>query len=138
MPIQIDWLQENRVLYERISGVVMADDLKVIPSALAPFLGNGSAPIHLLVDMRDVEEYPRNVRQLKDAMDNMNRSEIGWTLLITSDKVVRFLSSVTTQILVPHARMKVFDTPDDALRFLSEQDTTLAPFPQLAGHTLGT
>lgn len=127
MPIEKSWLQPDRVIFQRYVGTVTLEDLDESQRLSTSWLETGTPPIHHVVDMSTVEEYPKSLSQFKNTLYSIRDPRLGWVIIIADRPVVRFLASIIAQIVVPQGRLKLFDTLDAGLRFLAEQDSTLAP-----------
>jgi hypothetical protein len=125
MPYNISWYIPDRVIHEEFYGTVNLEEVEQIQHIFAAYLDLGKAPVHVLVDMTRLEEYPKSVSQLKSAMVMMNNQNLGWVVIINQNPVLKFLTSVMTQLTVSNVRFRLFDTLEDGLEFLKERDSTL-------------
>jgi hypothetical protein len=128
MAYEIKWYVEGRIIYDRLYGDLTFDDAVQTSSILTDYLGR-AAPlplIHVIVDLSEMERMPLevNLKRFNQAMQHMKAPNLGWTLMITSHPIARFLASTLTQIA--RARFRTFTSREEALAFLSDQDETLA------------
>lgn len=79
--------------------------------------------MHSIIDTTQVKRHP-NLIQATRTLSFPPAERIGWTLLIGTNTVVRFVASVVFQTV--NRRFRLFGTVDDALRFLAENDETVA------------
>ncbi|NDJ62856.1 MAG: STAS/SEC14 domain-containing protein [Chloroflexi bacterium] len=128
MPYTADWYLPSRVMLQRYSGTLAPDEITELGQLAAHYIGAGTAPVHILIDITDLERYPTNIKQIVNAVRHDSDTEkIGWVIYINSpNAVVKFMASVATQVLFQNVRLRLFETLDEALAFLLDRDVTLA------------
>jgi hypothetical protein len=85
-----------------------------------------SAPmVHILVDLREVEKMDAGVHEISRALSHLREPYMGWTLLVTNNRLIQFVGSIVVQ--VAKARFRAFTDYDEAYAFLMEQDQSLPP-----------
>lgn len=129
MPYDVGWYIEGRVIHDRLSGTVSIEDAEGTGQIIVEYLNEGTRPVHLIVDMTTASGFAPtvNVRRIHDIVTRQMRSEsLGWTLLVSENKLARFLASTVSQLA--RISMQTFSTLDDAVAFLREYDPTLTGY----------
>lgn len=126
MPMSIEWMLPNRILYERLYGAVTLDDLRTLQrECLHMMETSGIAPIHIVVDFSGATDFPRNIPQLRNALVYTGTMRLGNVILITQNPLIRFLSTVVAQLRFYSMILRCFDDRESALAHLLEQDASL-------------
>ncbi len=127
MPYKVEWLVENRVLISRYTGILTMEDARGQVKEGNAMLRNGIPLTHSIVDMTGVDKLP----PLQAASEFMStdlsdvRDKLGWTIIITNNKFLKFASSLFVPMF--KVRQRFFGSLDEALAFLQEEDSTLPP-----------
>lgn len=131
VPSEVKWYFEDRVLYERLYGTVTLDDIRSLNIASKAFLANGTPLVHVIVDLSEVERFPTSLATIKEFVKPApNQKALGWVILFgTTNPLLRFLSSVVTQLAGENVRMRVMDELGETLDFIRKQDETLSHIP---------
>lgn len=133
MPCELKWYLQDRVLLQRLSGVVTLEDVKVSNAQLKTFLASGVAPTHVIVDLSGVERFPTSLSTIKEFVQPVpNQDILGWVLIFgAKNALLRFLASMVTQLAGENVRMRMLDTLPEAIDFIRKQDETLVNLPVL-------
>ena len=127
MPYKVQWLVEKRVVLSRYEGIVTIEDARGQVSEANALLRDGIPLTHSIVDMSTVEKLPS--LQLASEFMGTDMSEVrdklGWTIVITNNKFLKFASSLFVPIF--KVRQRFFGSLDETLAFLQEEDNTLPP-----------
>jgi hypothetical protein len=127
MPYKVEWLVEKRVLLSRYEGIVTIEDARGQVREGNTLLREGVPLTHSIIDMSSVEKLP----SLQLASEFMStdlsevRNKLGWTIVITNNKFLKFASSLFVPMF--KVRQRFFGSLDEALAFLQEEDSTLPP-----------
>ncbi len=123
----VTWHIEGRIIYDCPTGVVTIESAQTSSYAVHRLLDSqpDTPPnsIHLILDMRQVEEIPRNLSSATQTLNYMRHPALGWTIMITENQIQRLFSSVLAQMF--RVRFKMVANLDEALLFLQRYDTTL-------------
>lgn len=125
MPYQLTWRVPQRVIYEQLSGQIGIGDIQDIQDLFHQYLAQGQAPVHLIVDMREVTDYPLNLAQIKNQMITTDRTPLGWIMIVNQNPMPKFLTSVATQLSITNTRLRMVDSPEQAFALLQEYDPAL-------------
>lgn len=127
MPYKVEWYVEKRVLLSRYEGVVTIEDARGQVAEGNRLLRQGIPLTHSIIDMTAVDKLP----PLQVASEFMStdlsdvRDKLGWTIVVTSNKFLKFASSLFVPMF--KVRQRFYGTLDEALAFLQDEDTTLPP-----------
>lgn len=120
------WLVQGRVLYARFDGEVAVDHVMAFNAEMQRWIGEeGVAPVHVILDLFGVDRLPSNIRDLMGKMRVDHPEKSGWTVIVSSSPMTRFIAAVTAQIL--RQKVHAAHTLHDACLFLVQADTTLPP-----------
>jgi hypothetical protein len=124
MPYTIGWHIPDRVVLITFEGTMTLDDIDHMNLDTMALVGQGVPPIHVVSDLLAMERYPTSIQEISKFIRNDMKARLGWTIVITRNKLVRFMSAIIIQLT--GARLRFFDTLDDALIFLHDNDVTLS------------
>lgn len=126
MSYEGSWYADKRVVLQRLWGTVTLEEAAQAHHTMVQFLDEGTPLVHVLVDLSQVEQFPTNLIALKRAMPPIEHSGMGWMLVCgAGNPMLRFVASTIIQIMMPGLRLRMFDTLDQSLTFLQDQDSTL-------------
>lgn len=126
MPVDVRWIDDGRVIYERFYGQVTIADLNAAQIMFRALLSGTTQRVHSLIDLRALEDYPRSLSQIRDSLTLLRSNQLGWIVLITHENaVIKFLGSVITQLMIPGASFTICATPQAAIEFLLRQDHSI-------------
>jgi hypothetical protein len=128
MSYKLQWVSENRLSYVHVWGDYNLQELKDSSEEVQAWVANGTPLVHHIADFRDMETYPTNLAQILKSVPFMQEPNLGWVIILSDNRMVKFLSSMATG--VSKARFRTFSNLEDALVFLAERDSTL---PDLTG-----
>lgn len=102
MPIKINWLVKNHVIYSEASGTIIKEDVLHLSVCLNQMLQEAQGnKVHFLQDIRLVESPYTNYAGIKDLFGNF-RAMGGWYVVLDNEKknlIFTFVIGVLTQIL---------------------------------------
>ncbi len=128
MPYEITWYIPNHLIMDRLYGKVTIDEVGETSRILAEMLKRDQPLpyIHMIVDVSDMIGIPEdmNLERVKVAMEHMSSPTLGWTLLITTSTVARFIATIAVQVM--RQRYRAFATVEEAVAFLAGQDPHVA------------
>jgi hypothetical protein len=131
MPSEASWYQDQRVIYWRVWGQITLEDIAQINKDQQKLLSVGTAPVHTISSIGDVDRFPTDLRQLKEALDGVNHPHLGWTLVVgPTTPLKRFVTMTVTQMIIPDARLRMFNTMEEAVEFLRHVDETVLVAPR--------
>jgi hypothetical protein len=123
MPNRIIHLVDHHLLFIVAWGRMTPDELHAYDDSIVAIMDAATVPqLHAIYDYTHAEAMP----SLKDlsALKGGRHPKVGWSIFVgVPSQFLKFLISVTVQVM--RARMKVFDTYEDALTFMQESDPSL-------------
>ncbi len=123
MLYECHWYVDQRILYQKISGAIVPQDLMTIQTDGDPKIESGIRYVHVIVDALDVTNFPINLGDLNKVMRRTSSDKRGWTVIIASNRMLQFLAS--TLIQLAGMRVRVFPTLDEGVAFILQQDNTI-------------
>ena len=125
MTFEMGWLEPGRVVFVKFRGEMTVEEIHEESQQLIEYLDNGASPlVHSLVDLTTLDNFPINVGVLNRAtVDSLRHPRLGWTVLITDNRMVKYLGAMVTGL--SGVRYRTFTSLNEALTFLNEVDSTL-------------
>ena len=125
MPYQISWQLEKRVLMVKLFGILTDQESTEVGEINSRHIQEGIAPVHIIVDARDLDKFPTNLRQNSQFMGYLSTPSLGWVVAIgiANNMLARFAVTVISQVI--HFRLAQRDNMTEAIRYLESQDATL-------------
>ena len=74
-----------------------------------------------------MSKYPTRLMDIVSVTSLFREPNLGYVLLISSNRIVRFLASATVQ--VHGARFRAFDTPEEVRQFIQMLEPDLGELP---------
>lgn len=125
MPASMHWHIPGRVLYQRLYGDLTLEDIHQLNrDFLQMRASEGTGKVHSILDVRDVGEFPRQLRELNGILTPDATGTSGWMVVVTTNPLIRFIASVTVHLA--QLRMHTCTQVEDAERFLLHHDATLS------------
>ena len=126
MPIDLSWYEPQRIVRAHVYGEAGLSELKQMIVDIQPYLEEGIAPVHVILDDATAGPPPISIKQLKDIMDTGKRSidKLGWIVGIGDvNPIAKMVIPLLAKIVkIKHVRV---DTLDAALTVLKKQDLSL-------------
>ena len=125
MPAETSWYIEKHVINSRFYGTVTADDITRQQDDLSAFIAAGESPLHLLMDVRDVQSAPSDFRKILPALRQFGDDrQIVSALLISDSTLQNFLSVLASRFIgIP---VRTFKTMEQADQFLARHNLTVS------------
>ncbi|RMG86802.1 MAG: STAS/SEC14 domain-containing protein [Chloroflexi bacterium] len=122
MPFEISWYIPKRVILSRLVGDVTEDDMHGMFDLSIAMLDEGQPPVHMIADQTAVGKFPNNLSAMQ-FMVRKPHPNMGWVVVVSSNRVARFLTNILFQVMpVP---TKMVDTMDAALTYLNHVDNSI-------------
>lgn len=131
MPYRVEWLLENRVVLSVYTGLMSLEDARGQVREANALLRQGIPLTHSVIDMTEVTRLPPLQATSEFMSTDLTdvRDKLGWTLIITNNKFLKFASSLFVPMF--KVRQRFFGSMDEALKFLQEDDSTLPPLKKV-------
>lgn len=122
MPPHIEWLISERVLYFNLEGDVDRACFSAVNAAVAAFVLEGQAPIHLVADIQDLRSLSMNVQWISKT--TAIRSErVGYIMVVGAKGFFNFTTKAVR--LLTKTKIHMVATIEDALAELWDLDASL-------------
>lgn len=126
MPIELSWQQPRRVIYERFHGTITIEEMSAIQQKFIEYLNEGEAPVHAIIDLSAVRDFPKSISQIRQGLVSTGNTQLGRIVLVTGkNPVLRFISSVISQLILKNAQYALCDSLEEAARLLRERDPSV-------------
>ncbi len=122
MPVEQSWLVPNRVILQQFYDKVTVEEINQSSSEHIALVQAGIPLVHTIIDTTAIELHP-GIAELKQDLAIERADNEGWRIIISTEGTTRFAASFAMQMI--DQRHRLFDTLDDALEFLQEQDETI-------------
>jgi hypothetical protein len=124
MPAVNEWIIPGRVLAAHYSGDLKLEEVSTSNDEAQHWIANeGVAPVHTVVDLSGITRYPTNLKDVRDIVRVDHPEMAGWSIIVSGNTIVRFISSTVTQLM--RQKVRVFDSLDEGYAFLWETDASL-------------
>ncbi len=121
MAFEIRYFSEQMLIFFRVNGDVSLEEYREISPRYGMVLKQVETYTDVLVDLRAIHRFPTSISQLRKLSMDLGSPKVGWVILVTGDKpMLKFVATVLLQIQTRNGRMRVFDTLEDAIRFLKD------------------
>lgn len=134
MGYSVTWYVPQRVYIVHIYGDIGLEEYQAGIDTSTEFVRAGVRPVHAIIDARQITKFPVQMKAVVQSSGVFREPNLGWVLVLTDNLVVKFLTSVISQL--SETRYKIFSHPEEALTFLYSRDVTLPdpdPYPILEG-----
>jgi hypothetical protein len=135
MPVDVRWLVARRVIVHEFSGRLTLDDA-TRASLEGPILAaQGTPPVHMVVNLLAVTQFPRSIQQLMVAIQNNPRLDrIGLlVVVIRHNPMLRFVATILTRVHYASLRIGTAESVPGALQQIRAFDRTLEPWITVEG-----
>ncbi|MBN1964825.1 MAG: hypothetical protein JW910_09270 [Anaerolineae bacterium] len=124
MPYTLEWLIPDRVLVGRFTGQIPLEELAQFTAEQHAAIAQGTPPVHFINDARQAEGMKIDFKGLQGLVKALGHAEgLGWHIDVMSGRFQRMLSAFALQLYGTRSRQ--FDTMEEALAFLRDNDSTL-------------
>ena len=138
MPHEISWYIEKRVIGVRIYGEVDRDEPIDSSTQISELSLEGTAPIFLLLDFRDVTKFSTDVGYILPRMKERsgNNGNVTWTIFLTDNKMFGFFGALASNVMKMPMRMcKTQEEANALIAHLAPELADLLPAPKPVGET---
>ncbi len=123
MPFQMGWHKENRIAKVLIYGDVTLAEVTSLDQEISEYLNEAELPVHILFDATQVNTFPTNVLQLREAITCITHPQLGWIAFIDDGSPSNPLLNMLSQLLGSNYR--AFGNVKMGLDFIKSQDASL-------------
>lgn len=102
MPYKTFWYKQDAILFTEVMGELTEEDMFAFNREYNEvYITDSRKKVHLICDLRSMDNYPKNLKRIRDASQNTARNPgLGWIILIGSENpFIRFLASTVFQMV---------------------------------------
>lgn len=132
MPIKATWIVPKRLFVYYNYGITTRDELENGMVLIQQYLNEGEAPIHVIIDMRQSVEVPKEIAYLRKLINVYKHAQMGWVITLSQNSLVNFINNILSNFI--HIHYESCKTEQEAYAFLEKVEPSLAklpPYPQL-------
>lgn len=126
MPYQIEWLVEDRVIFNKVSGYLsLSETFQITDGYIELFDASPHDKIHILVDFQEMTGYELNLSGLRQSSDGtLSHNKMGWLIAYGLDAtvhpMVRFTFAYVTQFF--RTQLRIAQDHAEAVHILKRID----------------
>jgi hypothetical protein len=125
MSYEVKWRTEDSIILVRLWGDLSIDEFPEFDRLILQHIDQSQRSlVHVWVNLKEVTKFPANVRQVHKALTHLNHERVGWSVIITDNRLIKFVGHMITQLT--KNRFRAFTTEAEATEFLKTMDTELA------------
>lgn len=122
MPYTIEWHTPSVIIALHLTGDITLTDIQAFNTDVITMLDSVDCALaHVIADFSDANLLPTKVTDLRDTLTYLQHEHIGWTAVITHNQLMKFLTSIVSQM--SQARFRSFETFTDAVEFIAYVDS---------------
>ncbi len=125
MPVQVEWLLENRIIIVKSHGILTVDDFRNSAREVTRMIGSCDTPcVHIVMDDTLVTEIPRSISSMRHATTWLDHPRLGWAVCYgTEDRFITFVSQMVAR--VTRIRYRRVADYGEAIALLQAKDGSL-------------
>lgn len=121
MPYSVDWFRPNHVIQLELIGNVSLEEAKHINTELLALLGQAETTVHMVADATTLENFPKNILQIKNTQAYLQHPKLGWIFFISQpNPLIRFFATTIAQVI--GTRLRIVETIDEAVTIIDKID----------------
>src|SRR5689334_21026279 len=124
MPIEIRWLEPDKIIYETCRGQISGTEHCSALDTCLHYLDQANSPVNLIVDWRGAEAIPYLAESLPKAVRLRRHPNMGWLVIVPVNFELLYREDVLAKI-VPF-RYRFCLTCEQAIDFLRSSEANLA------------
>ena len=124
MSFEVSWYLPERIIHVQVLAELDLSAVEAMSHETLKYMEQGIAPVHILLDDAKGGRPPISLKEMQARMEVANHPSIGWIVGVgEADPVAKFLIPLLMKVVkMKYTRVA---TIEDALGFLSKQDTTI-------------
>ena len=125
MAYKVEWFVEKRIISGQFSDVISLSEARESSEQIALLVSSGTAPVHLIADLRDMLHSPTGVHSTREfTASYFNHPNMGWVVVIGGNVIAQFMITVLNRIT--SMKIQKANTYEDALTVLKGLDSSLS------------
>lgn len=119
MPLQLIPLKAHPVIVIKLIGQITIEDIQSLIEQSNQLIDTYNEYVYFVTDTTQLEKIIFHLSDVSLLHTETLHPKFGWSIIITTNPVFRFLGSMTTQLLATN-RLKVVNSIDNAIEFLKD------------------
>jgi len=117
MPFETKWYVEGRVATAYNWGELTLEQLRATSAELLTLVRSGTAPVHLVVDTRDVTKMPSSfLPMLKEIEPFRHEPKTGWSIMLTNNSLLHFFGLLGSNLVKsPYRAVRTYEEVNEVL-----------------------
>ena len=125
MSYEVKWHTKDSIILVRLWGNLDIQEFPEFDRLILQHIEQSERLfVHIWVDLKEVTEFPVKLWQVQKSLTHISHARTGWSIIITDNRIIKFVGSVITQ--VAKARFRAFSTDEEGMSFLVDVDSSLA------------
>ncbi len=129
MPFETKWYVPERIVTAYNWGVLTLEEMRATNVELLAMIRTGKAPVHLLIDTRDVTKMPSSfIPMLKEIEPFRNEANTGWSVMVTNSSLMHFFGLLSSNLVKsPYGAVKTYEEANALLERIDPSLQGLLP-----------
>ncbi len=126
MTCHLRWYLPRRVILVQYEATISLEDVYGQMRDTEAMMHDGIPLTHVVIDLTRVEKWPpfSEIARFRSVDISSYRDKLGWTVIITSNKLLRFASSIFAPMF--NTRQRMVTSLEEGIALLKELDASLA------------
>ncbi len=121
MSFQINWLVEGRVMLNRLSESVTAEEIVQGTRQAKPLIDSGTPPVYFIVDVRHMKEFPTKLADFRSVYQEPISDNLGMVIFYgIHNRSLNFLATLVTQLV--RIKYQVVNNQAEALALVEKTE----------------
>ena len=123
MAYETEYYVDQRVIYNRFTQQMSAEDAEGANSSTLDLLREGDAPVHVIIDVSALDLIAIDLKELTATVDFPRDNKVGWVIVVGDNPLARIVGSLVMQD--GHVKSRFVESLDEAVNILERMDATL-------------
>jgi hypothetical protein len=123
MPYTMQWFVECRIVQATVQGKFRLEEIREISQSAVQFFEKGTAPIHIVVDITDLELVEFELNLIAQVGMSLKHPALGWWIVYGNENLMYYY--VRTIAGLMRVRFAFTQTLEQAISILKQQDRSL-------------
>jgi hypothetical protein len=128
MSYSFGWQVPERVVLFTLGEIYTLEDAGLLNKQMLELLENSTQPLHMLVDLNQLRQYPKRVtEEVWSITKCLRHQQMGWMVIINdgANPMAHLIATVVGK--TTGVKMRFVKSPDEAVETLHRMDLTLQP-----------
>ncbi|MEL6310221.1 MAG: hypothetical protein AAFV98_10170 [Chloroflexota bacterium] len=124
MAHKVSWLSGKNVLLVEFHHDVDVAELEALNGELKGYVRHGEAPVHIIMDVCEMQRMNMNLRSMGDAFGNIEDSDIGLIITVGDNGNARLFEQTLSSAF--RVRSRMMRNLDSAVNVIREEDNRIS------------